>query len=251
GEGWGVGVDGGGCGRARGGAGGRAPPDSTGDPNDVGGAREARTRSRPRGADRRVPRRHDPVGGRGPRAPRGVWRRPAGVHLGRVREDDQPGHAGRDRRGCRRVSGMAAPSPLSFASGAVAEATRRSLAAARAQLGVRRTALFWLDDAEGRLACVATTGPGGPKGWVGRTLAAGVGMAGRAVREGRAVWTPDLLADPHVPVAAWLRERMEAEGLRAVAAAPVKISGATRGALGFLDRPGRTLDHEALGPIRA
>jgi len=74
-------------------------------------------------------------------------------------------------------------------------------------------------------------------------------MAGRAVREGRPVWTPDLLADPHVPVADWLRERMEAEGLRAVAAAPVKISGATRGALGFLDGLGRTFDDEDLGRI--
>jgi GAF domain-containing protein len=74
-------------------------------------------------------------------------------------------------------------------------------------------------------------------------------MAGRAVREGRPVWTPDLLADPRVPVAAWLRERLEEEGLRTVAAAPVRMDGAIRGALGFLDGPGRTFDDDGLRRI--
>jgi GAF domain-containing protein len=140
----------------------------------------------------------------------------------------------------------------SFASGAVAVATARALAAAREGIGVRRTALFWLDDASGRLACVATNSAdsaAGPDGWVGQTLASGVGMAGRAVREGRPVWTPDLLADPRVPVASWLRDRLEEEGLRVVAAAPVRVDGTTRGALGFLDGPGRAYDDDGLRRI--
>jgi GAF domain-containing protein len=136
--------------------------------------------------------------------------------------------------------------PSAFGSGPVAAAAQAALAAARAEVGVRRTALFWLDDALGRLACVATAGSGGADGWVGQTLAAGVGMAGRAVREGHPVWTPDLLADPRVPVAPWLRERLEAEGLRTVAAAPVRLEGVIRGALGFLDGPGRSFGDEEL-----
>ena len=143
-------------------------------------------------------------------------------------------------------------SARSFSSGTVAVATARALAAAREDLGVRRTALFWLDDESGRLACVTTSsavGAAGPEGWVGQTLAAGVGMAGRAVKEGRPVWTPDLLADPRVPVAAWLRERLEQEGLRVVAAAPVRVDRAIRGALGFLDGPGRTYDEDSLHRI--
>jgi GAF domain-containing protein len=134
----------------------------------------------------------------------------------------------------------------SFRTGALAAAAERALEAARRGLDVRRTALFWLDDVSGRLACVATVGAGGAETWLGQTLAAGVGMAGRAVREGRPVWTPDLLADPRVPVAPWLRERLEAEGLRTVAAAPLKVEGVVRGALGFLDGPGRTFDDEGL-----
>ncbi len=115
---------------------------------------------------------------------------------------------------------------------------------------MRRTALFWLDDALGpALLRRRRRATGGADGWVGQTLAAGVGMAGRAVREGRPVWTPDLLADPRVPVAPWLRERLEAEGLRTVAAAPVRVDGAIRGALGFLDGPGRTFDDEGLRRI--
>jgi GAF domain-containing protein len=142
--------------------------------------------------------------------------------------------------------------PLSsraFGSPPLVAAAERALAAARDGAGVRRTALFWIDDASMRLACVATVASDDPGGWLGRTLAPGVGMAGRAVREGRPVWTPDLLADPRIPVTAWLRERMEAEGLRTVAAAPVRVDGAVRGALGFLDGPGRAFDQEDLRRI--
>src|SRR5262245_56116156 len=145
---------------------------------------------------------------------------------------------------------MRAPPPISaFASGPLAAAAAQALSAARVHVGVRRTALFWLDGDSGRLACVATAGSGGPEGWVGETLSAGFGMASRAVREGRPVWTPDLLADSQVPIAPWLRERLEAEGLRVVAAAPVRVDGAIHGALGFLDGPGRTYDADALQRI--
>jgi GAF domain-containing protein len=140
-------------------------------------------------------------------------------------------------------------SASAFRTAALATAAARALESARQHLGVRRTALFWQDDDSGRLGCIATAGPGGPEEWLGQTLAAGVGMAGRAVREGRPVWTPDLLADPRVPVARWLRERLEEEGLRTVAAAPLRLEGLIHGALGFLDGPGRTFDDESLGRI--
>jgi GAF domain-containing protein len=137
-------------------------------------------------------------------------------------------------------------SAFSFETAAVNAATVDALERVRQALGVRRTALFWLDDASSRLACVATAGAGGPIGWLGQTLAAGLGMAGRAVREGRPVWTADLLADPNVPIAPWLRDRLQDEGLRTVAAAPVRVDGAVSGALGFLDGPGRSYDEPAL-----
>jgi hypothetical protein len=146
---------------------------------------------------------------------------------------------------------MGGPSSSSFGATALAAAAMDALENARQAAGVRRTALFWQDVPSGSLACVATAGPAGAAGWLGQTLAAGLGMAGRAVREARPVWTPDLLADPHVPIAPWLRERLEQEGLHLVAATPLRLDGVVRGALGFLDGPGRTLEQSDLDRIAA
>ena len=131
-------------------------------------------------------------------------------------------------------------------SPALTAAAGRAVEAARHRFGVRRAALFWRDVGEDGLACIASAGDGGATGWAGQRLSAGIGMAGRAVTEGRPVWTPDLLVDPNVPIAAWLRERLETEGLRCVAAAPVRVGGVARGALGLLDPAGRRYDDEAL-----
>jgi GAF domain-containing protein len=127
----------------------------------------------------------------------------------------------------------------------VVAAAARLVAAARERFGVRRAALFWQTES-GELLCVASAGPGGAGGWLGHRLAAGVGMAGRAVAEGRPVWSPDLLGDPRVPLAAWLRERLQDEALRAVAAAPLRVGGTVRGALGLLDGAGRTFGDDDL-----
>src|SRR5262245_4096305 len=125
----------------------------------------------------------------------------------------------------------------------------RVVKTARERFGVRRAALFWRDARADVLICIATASEGGEAGdagWVGRTLPAGVGMAGRAVAEGRPVWTADLLAEARVPLAPWLRERLEAEGLHAVAAAPLAAAGPAHGALGLLDGAGRTYDEDGL-----
>jgi GAF domain-containing protein len=128
----------------------------------------------------------------------------------------------------------------------LATVAARVVRTAREQFGVQRAALFWRDARADVLTCIATAGEGGADGWVGRTLPAGVGMAGRAVAEGRPVWTADLLAETRVPLAPWLRERLEAEGLHAVAAAPLTAGGPARGALGLLDGAGRAYDEEGL-----
>jgi GAF domain-containing protein len=143
---------------------------------------------------------------------------------------------------------VSTPEPL---PPALVAAAADAVSAARDRFGVRRAALFWRDAGSGRLACIASAGGAGGAGWLGHTLPPGVGMAGRAVAEGRPVWTPDLLADPRVPIAAWLRERLEGEGLRAVAAAPLRSGAAVRGALGILDGAGRTFDDETLRRLAA
>ena len=115
----------------------------------------------------------------------------------------------------------------------------RLVTEARARRGVQRAALFLRRGSDGGLACVATAGEAGSERWLGQALRAGVGVAGRTVAEGRPVWSPDLLADPRTPVAPWLRERLEAEDLRSVLAAPLQVGALTVGALGVLDGAGR------------
>jgi hypothetical protein len=139
------------------------------------------------------------------------------------------------------VGAWAAGLPAGFEGAAT-----RALEAVRVEAGVRRTALFWLETSTGSLRCVATAGGSGSETWLGQRLAAGLGMAGRAVAEGRPLWTADLLTDPRVPIAPWLRACLEREGLHVVAAAPVRAGDRVRGALGFLDGPGRTFDEATL-----
>jgi GAF domain-containing protein len=136
-----------------------------------------------------------------------------------------------------------------FTGPELAAAAAHTVRTARDRFGVRRAALFWRDAGSDSLTCIATAGDEGAEGWLGRTLAAGIGMAGRAVAEGGPVWSPDLLADPRVPIAAWLRERLEAEDLRSVAAAPLRVGGVVRGALGLLDPAGRTYGDADLGRL--
>ena len=120
----------------------------------------------------------------------------------------------------------------------LAAAAQRLVTEARARLAVGRAALF-LRRPDNTLLCVATAGQGDETAWVGQALRAGVGVAGRTVAEGRPVWSPDLLADSRIPVSPWLRERLLAEGLRSVLAAPLPAAAGTLGALGVLDGAGR------------
>lgn len=129
------------------------------------------------------------------------------------------------------------------------EDAERVVAAARERFAVRRAALFRLEPGPGILTCIASAGPGGEQGWVEHSLPVGVGAAGRAVAEGRPVTSADLLADARIPVAPWLRDAMERESLRAVAAAPLRFAGVIIGALGILDAAGRTFSDEDLGRL--
>ncbi len=70
----------------------------------------------------------------------------------------------------------------------------------------------------------------------GTILPAGAGVAGRAVLEGRPVWSRDLLSDPALPLDASVRQALEASGNRAFLSTPLRVKGQIIGTLTIRDR---------------
>src|SRR5207244_4707559 len=70
-------------------------------------------------------------------------------------------------------------------------------------------------------------------------LPAGIGVAGRAVAEGRAVWSTNLLEDADVPLTDELRQRLKGAGIRALLSAPLKVKGKILGTLTLADPAAR------------
>jgi len=99
---------------------------------------------------------------------------------------------------------------------------------------------------DGSLAALALGGRTREYFEPGHVLPPGVGVLGRAVVEGRAVATPDALADATTRVSDDLRANFRASGDVAVLAVPMRAKGVIIGALGVADRRGRVFtDGEA------
>jgi GAF domain-containing protein/ActR/RegA family two-component response regulator len=64
-----------------------------------------------------------------------------------------------------------------------------------------------------------------------QTLQPGEGVTGRAVSEGKPIWTRDVLADPQITLRDCRREEVRKRGIRAVLAAPLTLQGLIKGAL--------------------
>ncbi|MBI2155842.1 MAG: GAF domain-containing protein [Candidatus Rokubacteria bacterium] len=121
----------------------------------------------------------------------------------------------------------------------VAQAVERVVAAALQVCRVRSAALFTLDRAASRLTCVAVSGVREPAAWVGRTLALGDGITGRAVLEARRVGSTDVRRDVRATIPEWLQAAASAEGLGAVLSVPLAWRGEVLGALTLADAAGR------------
>ena len=99
---------------------------------------------------------------------------------------------------------------------------------------------------DGSLAALALGGSSRERLDAGHVLPPGVGVLGRAVVEGRAVTTPDALADEATRVSDDLATDFRASGDVAVLAVPMRAKGTIIGALGVADRRGRVFtDGEA------
>jgi PAS domain S-box-containing protein len=133
----------------------------------------------------------------------------------------------------------------------LAQAAGRVVATVLQLFQGRRAVLYELEATSGTLVCVAAAGEGDMAAWIGQRLAVGVGVSGRAVAEGRAVWSPDVLADPRIEMPGWARERLFAEGYRSIVGVPLVARGKVLGALALGAAPGRVFTDAELQLLSA
>ncbi|MBI4270721.1 MAG: GAF domain-containing protein [Candidatus Rokubacteria bacterium] len=105
--------------------------------------------------------------------------------------------------------------------------------AVRELLGVENSAVHRLDPDSGALVAVAVSGDAGAALGEKLVFPKGTGLVGLALRRGRPVATPDVLADRRVTLTAELRARIERAGYRAVLAVPLLGRSGPVGALGL------------------
>src|SRR4051812_12835989 len=91
--------------------------------------------------------------------------------------------------------------------------------------------MFQPTGAGDRIACTHAVGRDADRMRGMTPLRIGEGVAGRAVAEGRPVWTVDILDDPATPPPDQLRETAAPVMHHSVMAAPLPINGVMRGAL--------------------
>ena len=117
--------------------------------------------------------------------------------------------------------------------------------------GTQHAALYRLDREVARLVCIAAAGLGEPEDWRGQTVGVGEGIVGRAAAEERSVWTPDVLEDSRIDLAARAVERVTADGFRSVLAVPLKAGERVIGVLNLGDAAGRTYTEDELTLLAA
>jgi len=98
-----------------------------------------------------------------------------------------------------------------------------------------QSSVLWLREPDGSLVAVGISGRARMGFRLGDKLPAGTSMAGRAVSEGRPVWTRDLLAEPGLVVPDEQRARLQTTGDRAVLCVPVAVNARTIGVLSLGD----------------
>src|SRR5438309_404123 len=120
------------------------------------------------------------------------------------------------------------------------------LATALRLLGGRRAHLYRLDPDGETFTRVASAGEGDTKTPLGRSVSADIAMSGRAVRESRAICTPDVLAESDLSVEPSMRALIGREGVAALAAVPLGARGQVVGTLVLADRTGRRYTDQEL-----
>jgi signal transduction histidine kinase len=126
------------------------------------------------------------------------------------------------------------------------EVARRIVESLRDLLGVRAAVLFEMVPDSGALVVVARAGDLGPGFPPRLVFPAGTGLMGVALREGRPVHTPNVLADPRIALTPDLRRAVEQAPYRAGVAFPLLVKGRVIGGLFVADAGDWALDETDL-----
>ena len=120
---------------------------------------------------------------------------------------------------------------------------RRITDSVQSLLSLRRAVLYRLDPQSGELVVLARSADE-QAARVGRLdrLPAGTGVAGRAVEDRVAVWTPDLLGDARIALSPVQRELLATSEHRAILGLPLIVQDRVIGALSLADRTGRLFE---------
>jgi PAS domain S-box-containing protein len=121
---------------------------------------------------------------------------------------------------------------------------QRAVDEARILLGVVTAVVYRRDPDTEDLVAVAVAGSMGPTFGVGGRLPRGLGTAGRAILERRAVTTPNVLTDPGIPLDPQAQHWIEQAPYRAVLAMPLAVKDTVIGVFAAGDREGREFTAE-------
>ena len=125
-----------------------------------------------------------------------------------------------------------------------AEVARRIADSVFTLFDAKVSTLFRLEPSSSDLVALAVSGDVVEELGTPLIFPHGTGVTGLAVRERRAVVTPDLLADPRVTLTPEIRAAIQRAPYRAVLAVPLLAKDSVVGALGIGDRAGRAFDDE-------
>ena len=131
------------------------------------------------------------------------------------------------------------------------EPIAKLLARGAAELvNARAAGVFLIEPEDGSLRATATYGSDAD---IMRELIfkSGEGAVGRAIVDRRIVTSADILSDPAIQLAAWVRERIRSSGYRVVVGVPLLTHERVIGALGLGAEPGSTFSREELQTLEA
>jgi signal transduction histidine kinase len=132
-----------------------------------------------------------------------------------------------------------------------AQAADRVVATLRRLIGCRRVHLYRFERETETLVGVAAVGEGQGMSLVGRHFPASSGISGRAIRENRAVWVPDIFAEPRIELDPKVRDVIQVDGFQSFAAVPLRARGELVGSLVLVDTTGRVFAEAELSLLSA